>query len=107
MEQLRLDLQILEKRFADIKKTLDEVHTAIVGNPLMQGSGGIASRLLEAEEKVESLEEEIRAAERRFEKRLSETEKKQIKYNIQTGIMWACLGGVAMAIFMYILQLKK
>src|SRR4029078_6519965 len=107
MEQMREDLKVLERQFEQIKKTLDEVHTAIVGNPLLNGSGGIAARLMEAERKVVELDEDFRAAEQRFEKRLIETEKKQIKYNVQTSVMWACLGAVAMGIFMYILQLKK
>ena len=107
MEQMREDLKILEKQFDQIKKTLDEVHMAIVGNPLLNGAGGIAARLMDAEKRVVELDLDFRAAEQRFEKRLMDAEKKQIKYNVQTSVMWACLGAVAMGIFMYILQLKK
>jgi|ERR1051326_1341419 hypothetical protein len=114
MEQMREDLKVLEKQFEQIKKTLDEVHMAIVGNPLLNGAGGIAARLLDAEKKVVNLEDDFRRVERSFNQRIQENmdritqnEKKQIRYNVYTVIMWACLGAVAMAIFMYILQLKK
>ena len=107
MEQMRADLKVLERQFEQIKKTLDEVHMAIVGNPLLNGSGGIAARLIDAEKRVIELEDNFRKAEQRFEKRLIETEKKQIKYNVYTVIMWACLGAVAMGIFMYIIQLQN
>lgn len=90
---LRVEFKRLEKTVDDIKDTLNQVHGAIVGNEL-SGDGGMAQRLKDAEEKLDLLES-----------RLFNAEKKQIKYNIYTIIMWVCIGGVAMAIFNYIVTL--
>lgn len=87
------DLRTLEREVSEMKKKLTEIHGAIVGNPLTK-DGGITQRLLEAEEKINQLEQRVEVA-----------EKKQIKYNIYTIIMWSSLGGVAMAIFLYVVDL--
>lgn len=87
------DLRILEREVSDMKKKLNEIHGAIVGNPLTK-DGGITQRLLEAEERITQ-----------FEQRLEVAEKKQIKYNVYTVVMWTSLGGVAMAIFLYVIDL--
>lgn len=94
MEEItKAEFKTLESKVSDIKTTLDQVHGAIIGNPLSK-DGGMAERLHEAEEKLVELETRLETAER-----------KQIKYNIYTIIMWACIGAVAMAIFVYALQL--
>ena len=92
MEDIKEEFKALESKVSDIKITLDQVHGAIIGNPLSK-DGGMAERLHEAEEKLIELEN-----------RLETAEKKQIKYNVYTVIMWVCLGAVGMAIFSYILQ---
>jgi len=89
MEQL----EKLEREIHEIKSTLNLVHTAIVGSELGK-DGGIVKRLFSVETLVED-----------FEKRLDIAEKKQIKYNVYTIIMWVCLGAVGMSIFAYVLQL--
>lgn len=83
----------LEKAVIEIKKLLGQVHDAIIGNPLSK-DGGIANRLIEAEQKLDDLENKI-----------IETEKKQIGYNLYTKIMWISLGGVGMSIVAYVLTL--
>lgn len=97
MEQQSTDLRVefkrLEKSVGEIKDTLGQVHGAIVGNEL-SGDGGMAKRLKNAEEKLDALET-----------RLISAEKKQIRYNIYTIIMWVCIGGIAMAIFNYVVTL--
>lgn len=93
MEEItKAEFKTLELKVSDIKTTLDQVHGAIIGNPLSK-DGGMAERLHGAEEKLIELEERLEAAER-----------KQIRYNVYTVIMWICLGGVGMAILNYILQ---
>lgn len=94
MEEItKAEFRTLESKVSDIKNTLDQVHGAIIGNPLSK-DGGMAERLHSAEEKLIELEERLEAA-----------EKKQIKYNVYTVIMWACIGAVLMAIFVYAMQL--
>lgn len=93
MDLLKAEFRKLERTVGDIHGKLDEVHGAIIGNPLTQ-DGGIAKRLSKAEQQLNDLEERLEVAER-----------KQLKYNLYIIIMWTCVGGVAMAIFTYILQL--
>ena len=93
MERLSEDFKSLEKEVSQIKHTLGEVHTAIIGNPLTE-DGGMVFRIKKAETLLAHLEEWILAA-----------EKKQIKYNVYTIIMWAALGAVASMIFAYIVNL--
>lgn len=93
MEEItKAEFRTLEAKVSDIKTTLDQVHSAIIGNPLSQ-DGGMAERLHTAEEKIIELEDRLQAA-----------EIKQIKYNVYTVIMWASLGAVAMAVFVYVIQ---
>jgi hypothetical protein len=90
---LKVEFKRLETKVETIKDTLSKVHDAIIGNPL-SGDGGMARRLTDAEKQLGELE-----------KRLEAAEKKQVKYNVYIVIMWICAGGVAMAIFNYVLQL--
>lgn len=83
----------IEKQVYDIKKLLSQVHDAIIGNPLSR-DGGMARRLHDVEKQMENLETQI-----------TETKMKQAKQNIYVIIMWTSLGGVATAIFAYILSL--
>lgn len=87
------ELRILEVTVNEIKEQLAEVHGAIIGNPLSK-DGGMSQRLIDAEEKLEELEN-----------RIFDAETKQVKYNIYTKIMWACAGGCIMSFFAYMLQL--
>jgi hypothetical protein len=80
----------LENEVKKIKLTLDEVHSAIIGNRLT-GDGGMALRLKQAEIDLEDVG-----------KRLNVAEKKQIKYNVYTVIMWVLLGACASMIFAFI-----
>lgn len=93
MEQMRNELRLLEKEFGEIKEILNEVHSAIIGNPLTK-DGGIVARLLTAEQQLEKLEV-----------RVNEADKKQIKYNVYTKLMWVLAGGIISIIFAYILEL--
>jgi hypothetical protein len=92
-DDLKIEFKRLESTVRGIKDTLSEVHGAIIGNPLSK-DGGMAGRLTSAEKQLEALEQRLEAA-----------EKKQVKYNAYVIIMWTCVGGVAMAIFNYLLQL--
>jgi chaperonin cofactor prefoldin len=92
-EDLKIEFKRLESTVRGIKDKLSEVHGAIIGNPLSK-DGGMAERLTSAEKQLEALEQRLEAA-----------EKKQVNYNVYIKIMWSCIGGVAMAIFVYILQL--
>ena len=88
-----VEFKRLERAVDDIRETLNQVHVAIVGSELA-GDGGMAKRLKDAEAKLEELEIKIFA-----------TEKKQIRYNIYTVIMWICIGAVTMGVFMYALPI--
>lgn len=92
MEQLTKEFKGLEKMFFEVKKTLTVVHDAIVGNSLAQ-DGGMIQRLKNAESQIEALES-----------RLQDAEKKQIKYNVQTVVMWTSLGAVGMAVFVFLIE---
>lgn len=92
MEQLRQELGGLKVELSGMKKLLSQVHYALVGNDLTK-DGGMTRRLEDAEKEL--LE---------FDKRLAEAEKKQIRYNVYTVIMWACVGATGMAIFAYLVQ---
>lgn len=92
-ETLKVEFKRLESTVDGIKKTLAEVHGAIVGNPLSK-DGGMAQRLTQAEKSLELLEI-----------RLESAEKKQTRYNVYIVIMWICAGGVAMSVFNYVIQL--
>lgn len=93
MEEIRNDLNKLERDIGEIKLTLHKVHTAIVGSELSK-DGGIVKRLSDVESLIDD-----------YEKRLIVQEKKQIKYNVYTIIMWVCAGGIGMAIFSYVMLL--
>jgi hypothetical protein len=93
MEVSKSEFLKLESSVSEIKQTLNQVHDAIVGNPLSK-DGGMAERLTEAEKKLVQLEDRLELA-----------EKKQIRYNVYTVIMWVCIGAVSMAIFVYVMQL--
>jgi hypothetical protein len=93
MEVSKAEFIKLETSVHEIKETLNQVHGAIIGNPLSK-DGGMSERLIEAENKLIELEQRLDAA-----------EKKQIKYNVYTIIMWTCIGATAMAIFVYAMQL--
>lgn len=101
---MRSEFRSLERQFIEIKEILGEVHTAIVGNPLTH-DGGLVARITAAENQLDSLQANFIKAEKKFEERMVSTEKKQIKYNVYTVIMWASLGGVAMAVFLYVLDI--
>lgn len=93
MDQLKVEFKKLERTVGDIHGKLDEVHGAIIGNPLTQ-DGGMAKRLSLAEKQLNELEERLEVA-----------EKKQLKYNIYVIVMWTCVGGSASFLFAYVLQL--
>lgn len=93
IEQMRNELRLLEKEFGEIKEILNEVHTAIIGNPLTK-DGGMVARLITAEQQLEKLE-----------LRVNDAEKKQVKYNVYTRLMWLLSGGIISIIFAYILEL--
>lgn len=93
LEQMRNELRLLEKEFSEIKEILNEVHTAIIGNPLTK-DGGMIARLVTAEQQLEKLE-----------LRVNDAEKKQIKYNVYTKLMWLLSGGIISIVFAYILEL--
>lgn len=101
---MRKDLELLENEIRTMKGLLSEVHQAIIGNPLTK-DGGIAMRLFQTEAAVERLEENLMNAERRLESRTIENEKKQIKYALQTKVLWGVLGTTAGLILAYIFQL--
>lgn len=92
MEVSRQDFQGLSGEVKNMRVTLDAVHNAIVGSSISK-DGGIVGRLIDAEEKLDTLEDRVISA-----------EGKQIKYGLQTKVMWTCLGGVGMAIFAYLVQ---
>ena len=83
----------LEDAVKDIKKIVHEVHHAIVGSPHLDNSG-IAKRLINAEEKLDELEEKI-----------IENDKKQIKFNVYVILMWAFAGSIFGLIVAYIFQI--
>lgn len=90
---MRSELKSLKERFNEIKEILNEVHSAIIGNPLTK-DGGMAARLIMAEEELERLKVTV-----------SEIDKKQIKYNLYTRLMWVMGGAIISIVFAYILQL--
>lgn len=91
-EITKAEFRTLEKAVGDIKDTLNQVHGAIIGNPLSE-DGGMSKRLTDAEEKIDELEAE-----------LNTVKTKQIKYNIYTIIMWTSLGAVVAMIFALVIQ---
>ncbi len=93
MEEMAQDLKLLEREVSGMKVTLGEIHTAIIGNPLSK-DGGMVLRLENAEQQIEE-----------FQLRLVNAEKKQIKYNVYTVIMWVLAGGCASMIFAYIVNI--
>jgi len=103
MEQVRQELKVLERNFMEMKNILNEVHSAIVGNPLSK-DGGIVTRLSDAERQLDEMNIRFVKAEKRLEDKITENEKKQIRYNVMTAVMWASLGGVAAFIFTYFLH---
>lgn len=92
MEELTKEFNRLDKAVWEIKKTLNIVHDAIVGNSLAK-DGGMVQRLVDVEAQVEVLSSRLEAA-----------EKKQIKYHVQTVIMWSSLGAVGMAVFVFLIE---
>lgn len=93
MEEItKAEFKTLESKVSDIKVTLDQVHGALIGNPLSK-DGGMSERLHEAEKKIEDLEEELNVV-----------KTKQIRFNTYTVIMWTSLGGVVAMIFALVIQ---
>lgn len=86
-------LMQLESELSEIKTILNQVHGAIVGNPLAK-DGGMRKRLEIAEEKLRGLR-----------LRLDVIEKKQIKFNFITMLLWGTAGFVLCGIISYILLL--
>lgn len=93
MDQLKAEFVKLEKAVQHIHTKLNEMHGALIGNPLTL-DGGLSRRLSRAEEQLDELEE-----------RLNVAEKKQLRYNVYVIVMWTCVGGAASFMFAYILQL--
>jgi len=93
MNEIKRDLVSLDKEVSGIKVMLNEVHGAIIGNTLSK-DGGIVKRLETAEEKLDNVHDKI-----------SRLEKINVKLQIYQKVLWGCAGGVATAVFAYILQL--
>jgi|GEM_PF-1911132 len=103
MELLKQEFKRLELKVNDIRSTLNDVHAAIIGNPLSK-DGGMAGRLTDAEKDLERLKGRIEGAEKTLTDRIEVAEKKQIKSNVLVIVMWSCVSGAAAIFFAYIIQ---
>lgn len=74
----------LEKKVEDIAGKLDEVHYALMGSALAK-DGGMIRRLMECEEGLEDIHRMIIQR----DESIAAKEKKQIKVNVQTNLIWA------------------
>lgn len=108
--------QLPEEKLHYIEAKLDRVLTYMFGDvDLDRDAQGFAMQIKnEIKEAKQELMEELEIvlkgieADRRevkeLKKKVEELEKKQIKYSVQTAIMWAALGGTVTLIVAYFIQ---
>ncbi len=93
-----MEQQNENKRLAYIEKKIDEFTFRLFGNKkLDRNDEGVIGDILEDIQQLKDNQFEMK---QEFQKQ----EKTQIKYNVQTAIMWASLGGTAALILAYLIS---
>jgi hypothetical protein len=91
-EYTQHDIREIRMNVDELKKTLNEVHSALVGNDLAK-DGGLVQRIVNSEQEVLKLSD-----------RLTEVEKQNTKAGVYLRIIWGLSGCVASAILIAIIN---
>lgn len=93
MEVTHQDIALIKTQVGDLSRTLNEVHTALVGNQMTR-DGGLIQRVIDSESEVEKLK-----------LRILELESKNSKTEFYVKVIWTLAGGMATLVFTFILKL--